>query len=58
MSERDDVLAAIGAIEAQRDVLGQAAVDAATGPLRVGIAVADSSTGAVRVGGGGGELTR
>ena len=38
MAERDDLLAAIGAIEAQRGVLGEAAVDAATGPLRVRLA--------------------
>ncbi|HEY8173214.1 MAG TPA: adenylate/guanylate cyclase domain-containing protein [Dehalococcoidia bacterium] len=34
MSERDDILTAIRAIEAQRELLGQVAVDATIGPLR------------------------
>lgn len=34
MSERDDLLAAIRAIEAQKDILGAAAVESTVGPLR------------------------
>lgn len=34
MSERDELLAAIRAIEAQKDILGAAAVESTVGPLR------------------------
>lgn len=38
MSERDDILAAIRAIEAQQDLLGEVAVKATTDPLRARLA--------------------
>lgn len=38
MSERDDLLAAIRAIEAQKDILGAAAVESTVGPLRARLA--------------------
>ncbi len=43
MPERDDLVAAIGAIEAQRELLGQAALEAATGPLRAQLAALTES---------------
>ncbi len=47
MSERDDLLAAIRAIEAQKDILGAAAVESTVGPLRARlVALGDAPTAA------------
>lgn len=47
MSEREDLLAAIRAIEAQKDILGAAAVESTVGPLRARLAALDGPPAAI-----------